>query len=231
MNNGTIHRLAAGLALSAVLASGSASAAVALSDKFSGTFAMDDDVALIPLSLPAAGTYHFRSVGYGGATLADGTVVAPGGFDTMLAFYAADGSSLIGLPEGALAPYGVRRFELIEDSASANPDPDTGQTYDDEIIVELISAGDFTLAVTQFDNQWLGALDLGFAREGEGNFTPDLFPWCPDGVLAFCDDTGDRRTGEWVIEMTATVVPLPAALPLFVTAMIGIGWAGRRASA
>jgi hypothetical protein len=48
----------------------------------------------------------------------------------------------------------------------------------------------------------------------------------------FCDVDGNGRTGDWAVDILgvddATVVPVPAALPLFATALGGLVWLRRR---
>ncbi len=178
---------------------------------FSGTFAQDDDVALNSFYIAVAGTYDIRSYGYGGGTLLDGTVIGPGGFDTELTLFDNEGF----------------RIDFNDDGNDVNTDPNTGEQYDAQI-TRYLEVGDYQFAVTQFDNEPNGDLGDGFSRQGEGNFTPGLSSDC--AAPAFCDVSGmapfNERSNEWVVEISA--VPLPAALPLFGSALLAFAWSERR---
>jgi hypothetical protein len=165
--------------------------------------------------------------------MSDGTVVNPGGFDTMFTLADGSGRIIIENDDAQFASDSDLNFATEDD---VNADPDTGSKFDAVIVAELV-AGSYTLAVTQYDNQSIGGdtgmLSEGFFRDGAGNsaFTvDDLFgpdEACPLGTTMFCSVGRSARTGDWAVDVSP--VPLPAALPLFATAVLGIGWLGRRA--
>jgi hypothetical protein len=198
-----------------------------------GEFTSDNDVATIKLDFAADGWYRIVSRGYSGGLMSDGTVVDRGGFDTM--FTLADGSGKIIIENDDVAFASDSDLNFATE-ADVNADPVTGQKFDAVIVAELV-AGSYTLAVTQYDNQSLGGvtgmLSEGFFRDGSDNsaFTvDDLFgseEACPLGTTMFCSVGRSARTGDWAVDVSP--VPLPAALPLFATALLGLGWAGRRA--
>lgn len=188
-----------------------ASAAV-LAGPFTGNFSADDDVVLIALTFEAAGTYRFESFSYAGGTLSDGSVIEAGGFDVVLSLFDADGT-LLG----------------NNDDGSARTDPASESSFD--AVVELaLDAGDYTLAVTQFDNFAVGTLlGDGFERDGQGNFTPALAEGkC--SAASFCDISGvapfNARTSFYAVDVT--LVPVPPALLLLAPALAGIAGFRRR---
>jgi hypothetical protein len=181
---------------------------------------------VIELTIPTDGPYRIVSLGYGGGTLGDGTSVAPGGFDTIFTLADSAGNVLIENDDASSADPSDGNYAK---PGMVNVDPVTNDAFDAVIVADLV-AGSYKLAVTQWDNFANGNnLGAGFSRDGEGNFTAEdgFTDPCPPGTLAFCSYGGFARTGDWAVDVSP--VPLPAALPLFVTAVLGLGWAGRRA--
>jgi hypothetical protein len=107
-------------------------------------------------------------------------------------------------------------------------DPNTGEYWHTYLDVSL-SAGDYTVAIMQYDNFANGpTLSDGFARTGNPFFTGTLVG-CSNGQ--FCDVSGvdpyNNRTNEWAFDIlnvtTATeVVPVPAAVWLFGSGLMGL---------
>lgn len=158
---------------------------------FRGAFTQDDEVQLFNFSLRTDSQVTVRTYSYGGGTQSDGTVIAAGGFDPVLSLFNETG-----------------RFIAISDddaSGTVATDPSTGQGYD-ALIDVMLAAGDYTLALTQFDNFPSGAnLEDGFKHDGEGNFTND-FTRC-ETDSSFCDFLGDVRTSQWAFD-TSGFLPL-----------------------
>jgi len=183
---------------------------------FTGNLTTDDDVFLTTFSITTPGTYRIESWSYAGGTMSDGSVVPSGGFDAVLTVFDAAGEFLAGDDDGFFD-----RF-----------DPTNGKAFDAGFDI-MLDAGDYTLAITQYDNEW-NALDEFFTRAGEGNFTPALRPSNPCTATSFCDfsETGPRaRTSFFAVDVTPAPVPVPPALALFATGLAGLAWrAGRHAA-
>ncbi|MBX2863706.1 MAG: DVUA0089 family protein [Leptolyngbyaceae cyanobacterium MAG.088] len=173
-----------GVVTGAVVATlGSAAFAVDLS--FRGTFAQDDDVHLFNFSVGATSTVTLRTYSYAGGTQADGTVINAGGFDPILSLFNGNGI-LIGLGDDDL-------------SGTVAADLTTGQAYDSLLEISL-DAGDYTVALTQYDN-FSNTTNLadGFSQTGNGNFTSDFVNCTTQS--SFCDFTGDIRTNFWAFDV------------------------------
>jgi hypothetical protein len=208
------RRLTAALLLLA-LAAAPASAGPVLSGPgafaFSGTLAADNDVRFHGFSI--AGTpldVVIESFSYAGGTLADGSTVGRGGFDPVLSLFDAAGFLLA---RGADNPL--------------RPDPGgSGNAYDDILRLRL-APGDYSIAVSQWDNTPPAQLDplaplTGFLHEFAPNFTAFF---CPDGTGSFCDSQYDRRSADYTVQVSATLaaVPLPPALALLAAAFAALG--------
>ena len=94
-----------------------------------------------------------------------------------------------------------------------NIDPVTGAEFDTFLVIEGLTPGEYTVAVSQFDNFPVGfTLAEGFFRSGEPSFTGDDFGL--PGEM-FIDVTGDARTNQWAFDIlnvnTASEVPEPAS--------------------
>src|SRR5579863_6405708 len=125
---------------------------------FEGTFLTDDQVQLFNFTLTSDATVTFQSWGYGGGTNAAGTVIPPGGFDSLFSWFAPDGS-LIGVNDDGCGLAGKNHGACLD--AFATP---------------LLPAGTYTLALTESGNDSLGTgfpgdLSLGFSEQGQGDFT------------------------------------------------------------
>ncbi len=187
-----------------------------------GNFTADDNVQLFSVSLTAPAAVDFRSYGYAGGTTSTGTVVPRGGFDTILSLFGASGTFI----------------NDNDDGAGVATDPTTGLTGDARITTNL-TAGNYLLALTQYDNFSIGNLADGFVETGNPNFTanPSFAPGGPCAGNMFRDISGSAgrcRTGNWSVDFVnvANVTPVaptpePSALVL---AGIGLGllFAARR---
>ena len=181
---------------------------------FSGNLVQDDAVALFNFTVTAEGYYDIRSYGYAGGMLSNNSIVNGGGFDSYITVFNSAG---------------LFQSEN-DDGMGVNIDPNTLVGFDARLS-EFFIPDTYTIAVSQFENPANGPLlSDGFFRQGEGNYTPTFDPACL--ALSFCDVSGfspyNERTSAWLVEVTPTIVPLPAALPLFVSGLVGLGVLYRR---
>lgn len=199
--------------LGAVALCTSLGAAQAASFTLTGSFTQDDQVALFTLTLDSADTLNVRSLGYAGGTDTNGVQRLAGGFDTMAFLYNAGGTLIA----------------QSDDGVGVATDPVTGLAADAAFSIAL-PAGQYTLALTQYDNFALGALSAGFSQAGTGNFTPGMSPTCT--ASSFCDWSGASRTGQWALAITGvSAVPEPGSFALMLGGAIGLLALRRRRAA
>ena len=194
--------------LAILVAAFAALPAHAASFSFTGSFNADDDVQLFSFTLGSSSTVTLTTLSYAGGLSSAGPLIAPGGFDGILSLFDATGALLSQNDDTAPPDVGV--------------DPVTGQSYD-AFLQLLLGPGDYTVALTQFDNFVLaGNLANGFTYTGSPTFT-SIFG-CSNG--AFCDSTVANRTSAWAVDIrqvdqasaATSAVPEPASVVL-----LGIG--------
>ncbi len=192
------------LGAAAILLTATQAQASALS--VSGTFTNDDQVQLIAFRTGGTGVVRIETFGYAGGIDANGVAVAAGGFDPVFALFRADGT---------LLNYG--------DDGATRVDPSTGAALD-ALLDVLLTAGDYFVAISQFDNFAIGpTFAAGFLETGNSSFTAAY--GCSAG--RFCDVTGGNRTGHFDISVSGATVPEPTTLALIGLVLPGI-WVGRR---
>ena len=198
--------------------------AIANDFSFTGTFAADDEVQLFNFAVGAPSIVTLRTYSYAGGIQASGNVVPPGGFDPILALFDREGNFITYNDDGA--------------SGTVPFDPNTGVAFDTALEIALY-AGDYTVSVMQYNNKAIGpTLADGFDLSGDPFFTSVYN--CTNGQ--FCDASNvavyNNRTNEWAFDVlnveSATMVdavPVPAAIWLFCSGLIGfIGIARRKAA-
>ena len=172
----------------------------------SGTFINDDQVQLISFRTGGTGVVRIETFGYAGGIDANGVAVAAGGFDPVFAVFGAD---------GMLRGYG--------DDGATRVDPVTGGAFD-ALLDILLTAGDYFVAISQFDNFAIGpTFGAGFLETGNASFTAAY--GCSAG--RFCDINSGSRDGHFDISVSGETVPEPTTLALVGLVLPGI-WIGRR---
>jgi hypothetical protein len=197
----------AGICLMVGLVGSLPSAAASLG--FTGNLAQDDSIALFGFAVASPGSVMLRSFSYAGGTNSAGVTIAAGGFDPTVSLFDAGGLLILAQDDATPECDGV-----------AN-DPVTNDCFDINIVTEL-AAGNYLVAVTQFDNAALGPdLAAGFSNSG-GSFT-DVFG-CVAGQ--FCDVSAESRTSFWAVDVSGesvqAAVPAPATILLLGTALAGL---------
>ena len=183
---------------------------------FTGNFTQDDNVQLFNFTVGSLSTVTLRTFSYAGGTNSAGTVIARGGFDPILALFNATTGALIDQ----------------NDDGSSVPTDITGVAFD-TLLTTSLAAGNYTVAVMQFDNFAGANLSNGFGRQGQGNFTASFDLRCAQG--RFVDVSGsfpdNCRDSHWAFDIlnvnSATQVPPgvpePASLVLLGTGILTLG--------
>jgi hypothetical protein len=170
---------------------------------YTGTFATDDQVQLFNFTLATTEEVTFQTWSYGGGTNAADAVIDPGGFESLLTWFAPDGSLI-----GDSSAYGCGSGNIYQfDCLDAYADPTLGP-------------GTYTLALTVWDNSSLGDgnagdLALGFQYAGQPNFT--AVGLC----TAFCDSDENQDNGNWSVDIVgADSASLVSSTPEPVTMLL-----------
>jgi hypothetical protein len=176
---------------------GITSSAKAADFSFRGNFPADDTVQFFNFTVNTGSDITLRSLSYAGGTQADGTVISAGGFDPILSvFDSSTGNQIAQNDDG--------------NSSNVGTDPVTRQTYD-TFLQTFVNPGQYTVAVSQFDNFAGTNLSDPFPNAGQRNFT-DKYN-CSAGQ--FCDVNGDSRTNFWafdIFNVNLATAPKPVAL-------------------
>jgi hypothetical protein len=185
---------------------------------FTGTFTGDADVQLFGFTVGATSDVTLLTYSYAGGTNAAGAVIPAGGFDPILSLFDSSDSLIDSNDDGFFPNVGI--------------DPITGLPLD-TYLRRSLDAGDYTVAVSQYDNEALGpTLADGFFQTAADFTTTILGGTCASGQ--FCDVADDQRTNFWAFDIldvenaSINPVPVPAAVWLFGTALIGLIGFGKR---
>jgi hypothetical protein len=201
---------------------GASSPSQAANFSFTGTFTGDADVQLFDFTVGAPSIVTLLTYSYAGGTNSVGAVIPAGGFDPILSLFDSSGLLIDQNDDGVFPDVGI--------------DPITGVAWDTYLETALLGAGDYTVAVSQYDNMAEGSqLSDGFRRSDAFFTTTILGGSCLSGQ--FCDAANDQRTNSWAFDIlnvesaVIPAVPVPAAVWLFGTALIGLVGFGKRRKA
>ena len=173
---------------------------------FFGTFTTDDQVQLFNVGLSTDSIVTFVSFGYGGGTNGAGTVIQPGGFDSEFTWFDSTGNQIGTNDDGGCGTVNSYNGSCL-----------------DAYFQGFLSAGTYTLALTESGNDPNGNLSDGFSEQGNGDFTAS------GTCAAFCDTFGNQDKGKWAVDIvnvdSVSAVPepgtvLPAFSGLFVIALV-----------
>lgn len=177
---------------------------------FSGNFSSDDDVVLIPFTVSNTGLVLIQTTSFAASL----------GFEPVLTLYDASGNLFLQDATGGTTPGGCGVRSIDSSSGFCL----------DAVIQSILNAGNYTLALTEYDNIPGGpTLADGFPQTGNGNFTGPEFLGGPGSFILF---NGDQRTSDWALTIDTpgegSVVPEPGTLGLTGTGLFAIAAALRR---
>lgn len=207
---------AVGMALLAVVICGGLSSAMASSvNCFQGNFAADNTVVTQNFNVSVASTYVLQTWSYAGTASGFdpcGNTVSRGGFDPILSLFTGSGTNLI----------------TFNDDGSGRVDPSTGRAWDSNITI-FLHPGNYTVALTQYDNFAIGpSLAAGFTEDGNPTFTSGFSPgFCVQSM--FCDVSGTpgaNRTS--LYDFSIQPVPEPSSMLLLGSGIVGLARVLRR---
>lgn len=191
-----------GCLLALLLLGNWAGTAAALPSSFTGSFALDDDLAIIPFDVASGSIVTLTTFSFGGGVNGANTAIPAGGFAPVVSLFQATGArDLLGSARAG------------DGSCVGATDAVTGFCWDVQLSAAL-AVGSYVAVVSQDDNLPLGpGFDDGFSRAGQGNFTGPNFLGSP---ASFVLPDLNIRDGHWAldIDIQAIAVPLPGSLSL-----------------
>ncbi len=192
-----IRRVCGGLRIAICLCA--AAAGPARAGTYSGTFAYDDDLQLIPVTLNGSQDVAISTRSF-----------VAGGFAPVLSFF-DPADTLLALDYGGFS------------GGCTTPDPATGFCWDAFISLPVLPAGTYTVALTEDDNLPNGpTLSDGFVW-GTGQSNDFTGPEFLGGTGSFITVGGYQRSGDWALEIDANSAPEPAmAAPLCALALAAL---------
>jgi hypothetical protein len=140
-----------------------AAPAAATDFSYTGSLSGPNDVQLFNFVVGSQSTVTLQTYSYAGGTMADGTVVASGGFDPILALFDSNGQLIMQNDDGA---------------GSVPADPNTGNHWD-TYLQQILQPGTYTVSVMAFSN-FANGPNLSDGFENDGSFNDRNSNWAFD---------------------------------------------------
>lgn len=193
---------------------------------FTGSLAAGNQVQLFDFTVGATSNVILETWSYAGGTNAAGTVIARGGFDPILAVFNSTGA-IVG---------------QNDDGGSHVAADITGAHFDTWLNLTTLAAGNYSVAVMQYDNFANGPnFSNGFVEAGNPNFAT-TFNGGSCGTNPFVDVAGaganSCRDSQWAFDIlgvesasvggTPVGTPEPGTLVFLGSGLLGLAAARRR---
>ena len=199
---------------------------------YTGALANANSVFETTFFLTSADTIDIQTWGFGGGTNAAGQMIAPGGFDPLVALFSGPGGTASIYVDGSANPL-VDADNLINPPYSpvGNCPPagfvtigtGSGATICGDDFMQIVSlpAGVYTLVLTDAGNQPNAIYDNGTLAEGFSN----------NGVFQTCNQTSDgltcvNRSANYAVDIVSTqadlVAPEPETLSLLGAGLVAV---------
>jgi len=200
----------------------SANQGSASTGSYSGNFSSNNDRFEVNFTLTENSFARFETFGYAGGTLADGTLIADGGFDPTLTLF----GSTISVTTSYFGDINEIRYsessgnawdDLIAVDDYVHPDEDAYNLHPVELT--FLAPGNYTIVLTQFGNNYDN--QFGWTESGDPDYVDRS--WDPQGEFP--------RTNAYALQVNitpVTAVPVPAAMWLFGSGLFGLLWSEKR---
>jgi hypothetical protein len=203
----------------------SATAGASILDlSYTGTLANPETAVDLAFTLTTASIVAFQTWGFGGGTNAAGQANATGGFDPLISLFAGSGPNINILTDGVGDPLADADNLLNAPWSFVGNCPPAGtvsiggnQDCGDDYMPTGLSAGTYTLVLTDANYIPLAVYDNGNLNEGFSDLTGGVFQTC-DPNNNVCITTN----GNYAVDIVSSglAVPEAATLPL-----LGVGLA------
>jgi hypothetical protein len=201
-------------------ATGSASS---LYQSYTGTLATPETNEAFTFTLASSSIVTFQTWGFGGGTNAAGQAIAAGGFDPLISLFAGTGPNISIMTDGVGDPLADADNLLNPPWSYVGNCPPAGTVNiggnndcGDDYLQTGLSAGTYTLVLTDANYIPFAVYDNGNLNEGFSDLT--------NGVFQTCDPNNNvciTPNGNYAVDIVSNgLVPEPATLPL-----LGVGLA------
>ena len=211
----------------ALLAAAACGLSAADSLSFTGTLETPESVFEQTFSLTAADTVTFQTWGFGGGTNAAGQPILAGGFDPLIALYNGPVATATMYADGSGNPLADADNLLNPPWSFVGNCPPAGtvaigtnQDCGDDFMQLALSAGTYTLLLSDANYIPNSIFDNGALSEGFADLTAGVFQTCDPSVNACITPNGNYAVDILSANPDLTSSPEPSALYL-----LGIGLA------
>ncbi|HEY5328251.1 MAG TPA: DVUA0089 family protein [Acidobacteriaceae bacterium] len=182
---------------------------------FTGSLNSSADVFTTTFTLTAADTLTSQTWGFGGGTNAAAHAIAPGGFDPLLALFSGPPATATMVADGSANPLADADNLLnppwsyvgncpAAGTVAIGTDNDCGDVF----MQVALSAGTYTLVLTDANYIPAAIFDNGALSEGFMDFTGGAFQTCDSDSNACITPNGN-----YALDILSTQSLLPAAIP------------------